>query len=103
MAWGPRETNGKSDAPELSRVSALPATLLPVNRPLAALEFALAALLVLAHNVWHVVPNEVIILTVAAVLSMRLRARGWDWSQLGFRRSDSWRCILGIALAAACL
>jgi membrane protease YdiL (CAAX protease family) len=103
VAWGPRETNGKSDAPELSRVSALPATLWQVKRPLAALEFALAALLVLAHNVWRVVPNEVLILTVVAVLSMRLRAHGWDWSQLGFRRPNSWRRILGIALAAACL
>ncbi len=74
-----------------------------MNRPLAALEFLFAAGVVLGHNVWRVVPNEVVILTLVAILSMRLRAAGWNWTLLGFRRPDSWHVIVGVALAAAML
>jgi len=70
---------------------------------MAALEFCLAAFVVLGHNVWRIVPNEVLILTVIAILSMRLHAGRWDWSVLGFRRPQSWTLIIGIALAAAAL
>ena len=42
-----------------------------MNRPLAAVEFVLAAGVVLAHNVWRVVPNEVLILTALAHQSIR--------------------------------
>jgi membrane protease YdiL (CAAX protease family) len=72
-------------------------------RPLAALEFLFAAAIVLGHNVWRVVPNEVVILTLTAILSMRLRAAGWNWALLGFRRPGSWRVIVGVALGAAIL
>jgi uncharacterized protein len=74
-----------------------------MNRRLAALEFLLATGVVLAHNVWRVVPNEVVILTVVAILSMRLRAAGWNWTLLGFHRPGSWRVVVGVALAAATL
>jgi len=74
-----------------------------MTRPLAALEFLFAAGVVLGHNVWRVVPNEVVILTAVAILSMRLRAAGWNWTLLGFRRPESWRVIVGAALAAATL
>jgi membrane protease YdiL (CAAX protease family) len=74
-----------------------------MNRPLAAMEFLLAAGLVLAHNVWRVVPNEVLILTALAIMSMRLRAARWDWSLLGFRRPKSWRFVILVALSAATL
>lgn len=74
-----------------------------MTRPLAALEFLFAAGVVLGHNVWRVVPNEVVILTVVAILSMRSRAAGWNWTLLGFRRPESWRVILGVAVAAATL
>ena len=73
------------------------------TRLLSAIEFMVAAAVVLGHNVWRVVPNEVLILTVLAIVSMRLRSRGWDWSNLGFRRPASWRVIVGVALAAAAL
>ena len=88
---------------ELSRVSTLPVTIAGMNRALAALEFLIAAAVVLGHNVWRVVPNEVLILTAVAILSMRLRAAKWDWSLLGFRRPDSWRLIILVALGAAAL
>jgi membrane protease YdiL (CAAX protease family) len=74
-----------------------------MNRPLAAVEFLLAAGIVLAHNVWRVVPNEVLILTALAIVSMRLRAARWDWSLLGFRRPTSWRFVILVAVSAATL
>jgi uncharacterized protein len=74
-----------------------------MNRPLAAVEFVLAAGVVLAHNVWRVVPNEVLILTALAIVSMRLRAARWDWSLLGFRRPASWRFVILLAVGAATL
>jgi uncharacterized protein len=74
-----------------------------MSRPLAVAEFLFAALIVLGHNVWRVLPNEVLLITVLALLSLRLRTRRWDWSALGFRRPTSWQRILGMALAAATL
>jgi len=73
------------------------------GRALSAIEFLFGAAIVLGHNVWRVIPNEVLILTALAILSMRLRTAGWSWSNLGFRRPESWRFILGVAFAAAAL
>lgn len=74
-----------------------------MKRALASAEFLLGAAIVLGHNVWQVVPNEVLILAALAILSMRLRAASWNWSLLGFRRPGSWRSILLVALGAAAL
>ena len=46
-------------------------------------------------------PNEVIILSVLGLISIRLRDGGW--SAMGFKRPASWRRVLLIALAAAAL
>ncbi|HEY6124949.1 MAG TPA: type II CAAX endopeptidase family protein [Steroidobacteraceae bacterium] len=73
------------------------------ERLTSAIEWLAAAAIVLGHNVWGVVPNEVLILTVVAIVSMRLRAARWDFRTLGFRRPRSWRFIVLIALAAAAL
>jgi membrane protease YdiL (CAAX protease family) len=73
----------------------------PLSRPVSGLEFAVGAALVLGHNVWRVLPNEVPILFVLALVSARLREGGW--SALGFRRPGSWRRIVIIAVAAAAL
>jgi len=70
-------------------------------RWVSAVELLLGALVVIGHNVYHVVPNEVFILFVAALVSARLRDGGW--SVLGFRRPGSWGRIVGIAAAAAAL
>ena len=70
-------------------------------RTIAALEFVVGGGIVIAHNVFRVVPNEVPILVAMALLSMRVRAHGWDWTQLGFKRPKSWGRIVTIALAAA--
>ena len=74
-----------------------------MKRSLATSEFLLGAAIVLGHNVWHVIPNEILILIALAILSMRLRAASWNWSLLGFRRPESWRFILLVALGAAAL
>jgi len=74
---------------------------LPDARPLSAFEFLLGAAIVIGHNVFHVLPNEVPILFVLGVVSLRVRSGGW--AALGFRRPKSWMILIGIALAAALL
>jgi membrane protease YdiL (CAAX protease family) len=71
----------------------------PASRALSAFEFCLGAFIVIGHNVFHVVPNEVIILSLLGLLSIRLR--DGSWSAMGFKRPASWQRVLLIALAAA--
>jgi len=71
------------------------------SRVLSACELLLGAFLVIGHNVFHVVPNEVPILFVLGLLSIRLR--NGTWAALGFKRPSSWTRIVLIALAAAAL
>jgi len=71
------------------------------SRIVSAAELVLGAAIVIGHNVFHVVPNEVPILVVLGLASMRLR--NGSFAALGFRRPDSWRRIVLIALAAAAL
>jgi CAAX protease family protein len=69
------------------------------SRALSALELLFGAFIVIGHNVFHIVPNEVIVLSVLGLLSVRLRDGGW--SAMGFKRPVSWRRIFLIALLAA--
>jgi len=62
-------------------------------------EFALGAAIVIAHNVYQVVPNEVPILFVLGVISLRVRDGGWGFIGL----PASWRRTILWALAAAAL
>ena len=73
----------------------------PRFRVLSALELLLGAFIVIGHNVFHVVPNEVPILFVLGLVSIRLRNGGW--SAMGFKRPSSWVRLLIIALVAAAL
>jgi len=70
-----------------------------VSRGLSAIELLLGAFVVIGHNVFHVVPNEVIVLSVLGLISIRLR--DGNWSAIGFKQPVSWRRIFLIALAAA--
>lgn len=69
------------------------------SRGLSAFEFLLGAGIVIGHNVFRILPNEVPILVVLGLLSMRLRNGGW--ATMGFKRPSSWTFIIGIALIAA--
>lgn len=68
---------------------------------LSAAELLLGAFLVIGYNVYRILPNEVPILFVLGMLSLRLRDGGWG--AMGLRRPASWRRIVLIALAAAAL
>ena len=71
------------------------------SRSLSALELLLGAFIVIGHNVFRVVPNEVPILFVIGLVSIRWRNGGW--SAMGLKRPASWVRIVLIALAAAVL
>jgi CAAX protease family protein len=71
------------------------------SRLLSALEFLFSAFIVIGHNVFHIVPNEVIVLSVLGLISIRLR--DGRWSAMGFKLPGSWQHLLLIALAAAAL
>jgi len=68
---------------------------------LSACELLLGAVIVVGHNVYHVIPNEVPLLVVLGLLSARLR--DGSWAVLGFKRPASWRRIALLALLAAAL
>ncbi|HYR22783.1 MAG TPA: type II CAAX endopeptidase family protein [Chthoniobacterales bacterium] len=71
------------------------------SRALSAFELLLGAFIVIGHNVFRIVPNEVIILFALGLVSIRLRDGGW--SAMGFKRPGSWRRIFLIAVVAAAL
>ncbi|HWM23766.1 MAG TPA: CPBP family intramembrane glutamic endopeptidase [Chthoniobacterales bacterium] len=71
------------------------------SRRLSTLELLLGAGIVIGHNVFRVVPNEVPILFVLGLISIRWRNGGW--AAMGLKRPASWVRIVLIALAAAVL
>src|SRR6516225_7013273 len=71
------------------------------DRWFSLFEFALGIFIVLGHNVLRILPNEVPILFVLGLLSMRVREG--RWSAIGFKRPASWWRIIWIALGAAAL
>ncbi len=68
-------------------------------RLLSGAELVAGTLIVVGHNVFHVLPNEVPILVVIGLLSFRLRDGGW--CAMGLRRPASWPRLIGIAVGAA--
>jgi len=64
-------------------------------------EVALGSVIVIGHNVYHVIPNEVPLLFVIGLISLRLRDGGW--SVMGVHWPASWRRTVWYALAAAAL
>jgi CAAX protease family protein len=70
-------------------------------RLFSASEVVLGAVIVIGHNVFHLVPNEVPILFVLGLVSVRVR--DGRWSAIGFRQPESWLRLVLIALAAAVL
>jgi membrane protease YdiL (CAAX protease family) len=78
-----------------------PAELTPSERWLSFLEVVLGAFIVIGHNIFHIVPNEVPILFVLFWISLRLRDGGW--SVAGLRRPNSWWKTVLMAIVAAAL
>lgn len=75
--------------------------LAPAQRWLSLAEVAVGGAIVIGHNVKHVIPNEVPILFVLGLLSLRLRDGSWAATGLGW--PISWRRTVLFALAAAAL
>jgi len=105
-------TNQPRDGQFISHVSLTYGKIAPMSvdppgahpaRVISACEALLGAIAVIGHNVYRVLPNEVPILVVLAIASMRWRERAWDWAALGFKRPNSWNRLLIIAVSAAAL
>lgn len=89
-------------APSATDSSPSPPTgLTPAQRWFSLAELALGSAIVIGHNVYHVIPNEVPILFVLGLISLRLRDGGWG--AIGLRWPVSWRRTVLFALAAAAL
>jgi len=73
--------------------------LTPAQRWISLAEFVVGGAIVIGHNVYHVIPNEVPILFVIGLISLRVRDKGWG--VIGLRWPASWRRTVLFALAAA--
>ncbi|MGD0414732.1 MAG: CPBP family glutamic-type intramembrane protease, partial [Terriglobales bacterium] len=73
--------------------------LTPAQRWISLAEFVVGGAIVIGHNVYHVIPNEVPILFVIGLISLRVRDGGWG--VIGLRWPVSWRRTVLFALAAA--
>lgn len=69
------------------------------SRGLSLVEFLIGALIVIGHNVFRIVPNEVPILFVLGIVSIRLREG--SFAALGLTRPKSWPATIAIAVATA--
>jgi len=81
----------------------------PLKRALSLAELALGAFIVIGHNIFHIVPNEVPVLFVLGWLSLRLRngavaPSGPLWLVPSvFKRPQSWWTTIAIAVPVAIL
>jgi uncharacterized protein len=68
------------------------------SRAISALELLAGSAIVIGHNVFRVVPNEVVILFVVGWISLRIRDRGWQ--SVGLVRPPNWLrvVLIGIGL-----
>src|SRR5579872_775480 len=71
----------------------------PIRRWFSMAEFLFGSVVVIGHNVFHKIPNEVPILFVLALVSFRLRNGGW--AAMGLHWPISWKRTVLFALAAA--
>src|SRR5271167_4823999 len=71
----------------------------PRQRWISLAEFVVGGAIVIGHNVYHVIPNEVPILFIIGLISLRVRDGGWG--VIGLRFPASWWRTVLFALAAA--
>jgi membrane protease YdiL (CAAX protease family) len=76
-----------------------PSTPVVAGRTLSAIELAIGIFVVVGHNVFHVVPNEVPILFILGIASIRLREG--SFAAVGFRRPRTWWKLVLLALVIA--
>lgn len=69
------------------------------RRILSLLEFAVGSGVVIGHNVFHILPNEVPILVVLGWISLHWRDGGWK--AVGLKRPSSWWRTVLLAIGAA--
>lgn len=84
-----------------TQASAVHSTSKNLSRWVSLLEFTAGGAIVIGHNVYHRVPNEVPILFLAGLISFRLR--DGNWASMGLRWPVAWRRTLMFAIAAAAL
>jgi hypothetical protein len=101
VKWQPVSNERRRAIRRMTAPVGTAANLSPGFRVLSGVELLFGAFIVIGHNVFRVVPNEVLILAALGLLSARLRNGGLQ--ALGFKRPESWMRILQIALAAAAL
>ncbi len=73
----------------------------PAQRCFSLAELVLGGAIVIAYNIYHVIPNEVPILFVMGLISARLRDGAW--TAMGLRWPVSWRRTILFALGVAAL
>jgi uncharacterized protein len=71
------------------------------SRAISALELLAGSAIVIGHNVFRVVPNEVVILFVVGWISLRIRDRGWQ--SVGLVRPPNWLRIVLIGIGLGIL
>jgi len=76
-------------------------SLSPQLKWLSLVEFIIGGAIVIGHNVYQVIPNEVPILFLIGLISFRLREG--SWTAMGVGKPLSWRRTVLIAFAAAFL
>src|SRR5215470_13267226 len=79
--------------------TSLSATLTPRKRWFSLLEYVFGVFLVLGHNIFHILPNEVPYLFVLGWISLRWRNDGWKYA--GLSRPESWWKAVALAGTAA--
>jgi membrane protease YdiL (CAAX protease family) len=85
-----------------SRSATTSSTLTPRARWFSLLECAIAVFVVLGHNIFHILPNEVPILFVLGWISLRWRNDGWKYAGLSWPQSW-WKTVALAGTAAAIL
>jgi len=94
VPYASSRVDGESDIASCTPLS-------PRQRWFSLIEFVVGSAIVIGHNVFRVVPNEVPILFVLGLVSTRVRDGGWG--VLGLRLPASWKRTVLFAAAAAAL
>jgi uncharacterized protein len=93
------QVSGDSLSTASTSLPSTPSRLTLTQRWISLAEFVLGGAIVIGYNVYHVIPNEVPILFVIGLISLRVRDGGWG--AMGLRWPVSWRRAVLFAMAAA--